>query len=414
MPQIFPFSATSKAIGVFSNGVFKSIPSTHPHFDRLREALLAPDHDEDLILELADLRIFLVRHTFGAVQIADSEVRWNGTKIHGVLVERILDHLKKGLGLDRLGNFLNRVMLNPLEAAREELYEWLEKGNAPITPDGFFLAFKNVRADYTDIHSGTFDNSVGKKPEMKRSDVDPDRRNECSRGLHFCSFGYLPSFSNAGSGGHTMILRIDPADVIAIPNDHNRQKGRTWIYEVIGELPQDKAATYYENRPAVDPVDPTDDEDDAERTATEAEIPFSLGQIVICVHAAYAGLTEGRAYEVQDCDDAVVILVDDDGDQVTHDVDLFREADDAETDAYVDAALADEQDGPEVEEPSSVKATAERQFYSKAARKTILESELRSLLAEHGQRGASRLTGVPRTTIQEWLKVLDGEVTAEG
>jgi len=34
-------------------------------------------------------------------------------------------------------------------------------------PDGRFLAYKAVRPDFKDRHSGTIDNSVGTKPEMQ-------------------------------------------------------------------------------------------------------------------------------------------------------------------------------------------------------------------------------------------------------
>ena len=107
-------------------------------------------------------------------------------------------------------------------------------GELPITEDGHFLAFKNVKIDYKDIHSGTFDNSVGKVCEMPRYKVDEDKDRTCSSGLHFCSIAYLPSFSDS-NGGHTMIVKINPKDVVAIPADYNNTKGRTCKYEVIGE-----------------------------------------------------------------------------------------------------------------------------------------------------------------------------------
>ena len=37
-----------------------------------------------------------------------------------------------------------------------------------------------------------------------------------------------------------MILKINPADVVSIPSDHQQQKGRTWRYEVIGEVPAEE------------------------------------------------------------------------------------------------------------------------------------------------------------------------------
>jgi hypothetical protein len=140
---------------------------------------------------------------------------------------------------------------------------------------------------------------------------------------------------------------------------------------------------------------------------------------------------------VLDCDDAVVTVIDDDDDSYEYDADLFRPATEDETAEY-SVHLA-EDGGPEVENtqlPAGLVAAAmiakgekilargtaqaepkkkpERQFYSKAAKKSFLESEVKALLEEHGQRGMSRLTGVPRTTIQEWIATMNAEAEADG
>jgi hypothetical protein len=37
-----------------------------------------------------------------------------------------------------------------------------------------------------------------------------------------------------------MVVKINPADVVSIPNDYSNTKGRTWRYEVVGEIPFEK------------------------------------------------------------------------------------------------------------------------------------------------------------------------------
>ena len=76
------------------------------------------------------------------------------------------------------------------------------------------------------------DNSVGKIVEMERNEVDDDKDRTCSTGLHFCSESYLNSFG----GERTVIVKINPRDVVSIPSDYNDSKGRACRYEVIGEL----------------------------------------------------------------------------------------------------------------------------------------------------------------------------------
>ena len=123
-------------------------------------------------------------------------------------------------------------MANPSYRAVNELYGFLEKNNLPITPDGHFLAYKRVRDDYKDVYSGTMDNSIGKIVEMERNLVNDDKNQTCSSGLHFCSEGYLNHFG----GDRTVIVKINPRDVVSIPTDYDNSKGRACRYEVIGEV----------------------------------------------------------------------------------------------------------------------------------------------------------------------------------
>ena len=67
---------------------------------------------------------------------------------------------------------------------------------------------------------------------MPRNQVNDDKNQTCSEGLHFCSQEYLGSFG----GDRVMILKINPKDVVSIPSDYNRSKGRACRYEIIAEL----------------------------------------------------------------------------------------------------------------------------------------------------------------------------------
>jgi hypothetical protein len=130
-------------------------------------------------------------------------------------------------------------MENPSYRAVQELYKFLEVGQMPLTEDGHFLAYKKVRENFKDIHSGTFDNSVGKICEMPRNKVDEDSSRTCSSGLHVCSYSYLNSFGN-GTTDKVVVVKINPRDVVSIPADYNNTKMRLCRYEVI----QDVTAQY--------------------------------------------------------------------------------------------------------------------------------------------------------------------------
>lgn len=171
--------------------------------------------------------------TQGKVSVVGNELLYDGEVLHGTLSKRVLDMYAEGFDITPMVRFIENLKLNPSFTAVEELYLFLEAGSMPITDDGCFLAYKKVGVDYKDCYTGTIDNSVGATPSMKRNEVDDDRNRTCSRGLHFCALEYLSCYY--GSSGHIMIVKINPADVVAIPSDYNNTKGRCWTYEVVKE-----------------------------------------------------------------------------------------------------------------------------------------------------------------------------------
>ena len=209
-----------------------SVETDHPNYDKIIDCIV--NRDWDGFIHLTDISSSVKQYVKGNLDIIDGIVYHQNEPIHNTLTERILDFMSSNLPFEPLVKFLENLLENPSKRAVDELYTFLEAGELPITEDGCFLAFKNVRSDYKDIHSGTFDNSVGKVCEMPRNKVCDDRDMTCSDGLHFCSIAYLPNFTDC-NGGKTMILKINPKDVVSIPADYNNTKGRCCSYEVVGE-----------------------------------------------------------------------------------------------------------------------------------------------------------------------------------
>jgi hypothetical protein len=221
----------------------------HRNFGMIVEALKAEEYDG--IIDLISMDKAITNFSRGLMTVVDGEVFYDGDLLHPSLQERMLDMIDGGFPVDPLIAFIGNLFQNPSKIAVDELYLFLEGNDLPITTDGHFLAYKNVRDDYTDKHSGTFDNSVGSVCEMPRNKVQDDRDITCSDGLHFCSLGYLKSFH----GEHTMILKINPADVVSIPSDYSNTKGRTCRYEVVGEhIVEDRYNTEAFDQPVQDNV----------------------------------------------------------------------------------------------------------------------------------------------------------------
>ena len=209
-------------------------------------ALVKAQATEDEILAVINRAVAAVQKATAItpnIAIQNGVVTFKGQALDNSITTRMLTMLDEGFDLVPMAIFLENLMSNPSYRAVTELYSFLEKGGMPITPDGHFMAYKAVRANYMDIHSGTFDNSIGKVCEMPRNAVDDDKNRTCSAGLHFCSFEYLPHFAHAN--GHVVLVKINPRDVVSIPADYNDTKGRCARYEVVGEY----ADYYKENGP---------------------------------------------------------------------------------------------------------------------------------------------------------------------
>lgn len=219
----------SNVVVVIDNKIH-TVSKTHLTYQKVIDAIKAEDWD--LLQKVIEPAQVVLTYGQGNVTIQDGTLLWKGAEMHSYLATKIIEMLREGLPIEPLVRFMHNLMMNPSKRAVSELYGFLEKGSMPITPDGHFLAYKKVRDNYFDVHSGTMDNSVGKVVSMERNAVDDDKDRTCSAGLHFCSRSYLDNFG----GARVMIVKINPADVVSIPSDYNDAKGRACRYEVIGEL----------------------------------------------------------------------------------------------------------------------------------------------------------------------------------
>jgi hypothetical protein len=130
-----------------------------------------------------------------------------------------------------LFKFWEKLQKNPSFRSVQQLWPFMDHKGIAFAPDGDILAYKSVRQDYRDHHSGEFDNHPGKILTMPRNQVSDDPNVACAEGFHFGSMNFAEGFN---SGGRIIIAKINPADVVAVPYDDSMQKMRTCRYEVIG------------------------------------------------------------------------------------------------------------------------------------------------------------------------------------
>lgn len=159
-----------------------------------------------------------------------------------VLTNKLTALYDKRIDMERYVNFVRNVYLNPNPDSIAELFDFLSYKELPITQNGTFIAYKGVREDLysvnankqTRVLSGVVDdyghikNSLNTKIAVHTEDVDPDRRNECSNGLHVGSYDYASQW-----GSVVLAVEVNPRYVISVPMDCSFQKCRVSQYKVL-------------------------------------------------------------------------------------------------------------------------------------------------------------------------------------
>lgn len=237
-----PFTRTSDGVSFNLKGRPRTIAKDNPAYAEILKAIVQKNVEK--LESLCDIPGFVAKITRGDVAISEDEVRFRNQKVPEYLATRILDYIKEGLPIDPICRFAEKLMGNVTEDVREDLYLWLEKGNMPIYEDGDILGYKVVRSDFYSIHSGRDGRvfqGVGEVVELDRVKCDANRDVTCSSGLHFCSYDYLPHFGGLNEEqNRVIIVKINPADVVAIPTDYGLTKGRCCRFEVIETVPIDE------------------------------------------------------------------------------------------------------------------------------------------------------------------------------
>ena len=260
----YPYIVQGSNITVVIGTTPHTIAKSHIAYNKVLSAIKA--NDWDTVDALIEPKKAVINFGQGNIEIQGETIFWKGREMHSALTKRMVAMIQEDFPVEPLVAFMENLMENPSKRAVTELYGFLEKNTLPITPDGCFLAYKKVRTDYLDCHSGTVLNkpavyltdedratiaeASGKKNEvavevvedvtvvsMDRNTVDDDQNRTCSVGLHFCSRDYLNHFG----GERIIVLKINPRDVVSIPVDYSDSKGRCCKYQVIDEIDKDKA-----------------------------------------------------------------------------------------------------------------------------------------------------------------------------
>lgn len=263
-----PFLFNDGVLTLVLNGSAKVIEQSHPNFKQVRSALKDGTDDELLalieveeveeVVEVVDPK--LKAAVKKKVTVTTDGVFYDGEQIDNQgLVDRIALLQSQGLPFDGMVKFIERLFENMSYRNRNELLAFIDRNGLTIDSEGFLICYKAVRSDYMDKYSGTISNRPGNVIEMERAKVDDDFQRHCSKGLHAGALEYV--YWYGGGNDRIVIVKIDPADVVSVPNDCSCQKLRTCKYEVIGDYQGEFQKVVYDaQRPVSDWYETDEDE----------------------------------------------------------------------------------------------------------------------------------------------------------
>lgn len=223
----FQHVSTDTSITVVVDGKSTTITSDAPNFRPLRQAIR--DNDEDAVRANLSVSGAVENWSKGNFKLNGNQALYKGEEIPGELGRRIVQMASNGESPEPLVKFWEKLQRNPSMRSVEQLYPFLKHEGIPIIANGNFLAYKGIKSNYTDAHTGKVDNKPGAVCEMPRNKVSDDPRTSCHYGFHVGALEYARSFSQV-----TVVCEVDPGDVVCIPYDNNQQKMRVCKYRVRG------------------------------------------------------------------------------------------------------------------------------------------------------------------------------------
>lgn len=242
------YITNTAAIVLFLNGKSVRVEKTDKRYPLIIKAFQLPLEDQEAEVDhiLAKNEDVLAKEEH--FNVIDDEVYYQGEKLPHALSEKVKSIIEDGLPLEHFVSFWKNLSLNPSSSSVKQLVDFLEYKELPITEDGCFIAYKGVGDTLYSIHgntstkivqgqvdiSGRIYNGVGEVVEVLRRDVDDNRQNECSHGLHVGSLDYA-----SGWGSNMVVVKVNPADVVSVPEDCQFQKCRVCKYEVVSTYEQE-------------------------------------------------------------------------------------------------------------------------------------------------------------------------------
>ena len=220
------FLLTKGSVSLTYGSVSKTVAKDDPRFDKIVNAIRAGKLDQ--IPGIVDPHAAFAKAA--GIDMEEGLMTVKGMAMPPELNSRILAYKNEKIPFNSLLKFWAKLQENPSFHTREFLFKFLENKGHSICEDGDFIGYRGVREDFKDSHSGTFDNRPGQVCQMPRELVNDDHMVSCSHGLHVGGYEMAKGF-----GPKMVIVKVNPKDVVAVPDAYAGNKLRVCRFEVLSE-----------------------------------------------------------------------------------------------------------------------------------------------------------------------------------
>lgn len=280
MNNIIKHTISTDSITLYHKGKNYSVHRSNPNFKLVTRALENNKNGtatpEDVIRSVSHEGIVDWINSYAATAPNSKPIKYvNNVFFFGdkalptAIANRIRALAQEGTDPTPIFRFCERFMRNPSQRSIDQLWAFLDRSGIPFDDDGCFLAYKAVREDLYDVHSGTILNKVGAVIKMDRALVNDDPNAHCHVGLHVGALEYVRKF-----GPRVLIVKVDPMNVVSVPNDYDCMKMRVCEYTVVGHFLEQMSSTVQSTQKTV--AIPTETEyDDFEEEDLDNEDEFN-------------------------------------------------------------------------------------------------------------------------------------------
>lgn len=254
---MIPYIVTANGtINAICQGKSHSFAKDARFYEQIKQSLNKQDVAE--FLHYAEIANSINISGKGKITYSNGVLRYNESVIKNSMAERIIRLIEEGFNADPLIRFFEFCYENPNPTIVDRLYDFLANNCIMIDVNGYIVGYKKVRDDGYDFYSGTVKYELGQVVTIEREKCDGNSRNTCSSGLHIGSLDYVTKQWHPGEG-KIFLLRTNPRDVTAIPEEAGAPKLRSCKVEVIAEYNGEPMPSIYQKE-----EEPADDYDDTE------------------------------------------------------------------------------------------------------------------------------------------------------